>query len=426
MMNAPDAKVSDSAKRHSFIGGSDARIIMGDDEAALLRLWREKRGETEPQDYSGDLIVQLGIATEPMNRRWYERTTGQTIKDVQTWVRHPVIRWMAATLDGIVEETGAVFEAKFMLPWSFSEQSAAEKHTAQLQHNMWVTHAATSVLSIVTGGGKWVEIKVSADSLYQHLLLTAEKKFWRCVENGEPPRLFGIEPPRPRIEAVRIVDMSASNAWAEFSAVFRRTHQAHLQHENAKAELKALMPADAKEAIGHGLRAKRSKSGAVSFELLSSKTVRFRDKEHRKFVSRQACLVCGRTPSDPHHLTFTQPRALGHRVSDEFTVPVCRIHHRELHRQGDEAAWWAKVHIDPLPVALRLWQHTRPNGEKAVSSEDIRPSRVTKTMDVSAQGPLNADVDPHPNAESASRARRNKTEQGRSSGTSRPTPYRDC
>jgi hypothetical protein len=361
-----------------------------------------------------------------MNRRWYERTTGQTIKDVQTWVRHPVIRWMAATLDGIVEETGAVFEAKFMLPWSFSEQSAAEKHTAQLQHNMWVTHAATSVLSIVTGGGKWVEIKVSADSLYQHLLLTAEKKFWRCVENGEPPRLFGIEPPRPRIEAVRIVDMSASNAWAEFSAVFRRTHQAHLQHENAKAELKALMPADAKEAIGHGLRAKRSKSGPVSFELLSSKTVRFRDKEHRKFVSRQACLVCGRTPSDPHHLTFTQPRALGHRVSDEFTVPVCRIHHRELHRQGDEAAWWAKVHIDPLPVALRLWQHTRPNGEKAVSSEDIRPSRVTKTMDVSAQGPLNADVDPHPNAESASRARRNKTEQGRSSGTSRPTPYRDC
>jgi hypothetical protein len=130
------------------------------------------------------------------------------------------------------------------------------------------------------------------------------------------------------------------------------------------------------------------------------KTVRLRDKDHRKFVSRQACLVCGRTPSDPHHLTFMQPRALGHRVSDEFIVPVCRVHHRELHRQGDEAAWWGKVHIDPLPVALRLWQHTRPNGEKAVSSEDIRPSGATKTMDMSAQGPLDADVDPHPNAES--------------------------
>jgi len=125
------------------------------------------------------------------------------------------------------------------------------------------------VLSIITGGGKWVEIKISADSLYQHLLLTAEKKFWRCVQSGESPRLFGVEPPRARIEAVRIVDMSSSNAWAEFSAVFRRTREAYLEHEKARAELKGLVPEDAKEAIGHGIRARRSKSGAVSFDLLS-------------------------------------------------------------------------------------------------------------------------------------------------------------
>ena len=257
------------AARGSFIGGSDARIIMGTDEAALTRLWQEKRGEAEPQDYSGNLIVQLELATEAFNRRWYERTTGQVIKDVQSWIRHPVIRWMAATLDGVVEGTGAVFEAKFMLPWSFSEEAAAEKHMAQVQHNMWVTNASAAVLSIITGGGKWVEIQISADPLYQHLLLTAEKKFWRCVESGEPPRLFGVEPPRARIEAMRIVDMSSSNAWAEFSGVFRRTREAYLEHENAKAELKGLMPEDAKEAIGHGIRAKRSKSGAVSFELLN-------------------------------------------------------------------------------------------------------------------------------------------------------------
>ena len=124
------------------------------------------------------------------------------------------------------------------------------------------------MLSIITGGGKWVEITISADPLYQHLLLTAEKKFWRCVESGEPPRLFGAEPPRPRIEAVRIVDMSSSNSWAEFAGVFRNTRDAYLDHERAKTELKALMPEDAKEAIGHGIRAKRSKSGAVSFDLL--------------------------------------------------------------------------------------------------------------------------------------------------------------
>ncbi len=253
--NAADAF---SADRRCFIGGSDARIIMGVDEGALFRLWREKRGEVEPEDLSGNLIVQLGLVTEPLNRHWYERNTGQVLTGVQSRVQHAVVRYMAATLDGIVEATGAVFEAKFMLPWSFSEEGAAEKHMAQLQHNMWVTNAKLSVLSIITGGGKWVEISISADPLYQHLLLTAEKKFWRCVESGEPPRLFGVEPPRPRIEAVRIVDMSASNSWAEFAAVFRTTRSAFLDHEKAKAELKTLMPEDAKEAIGHGVRAKRS------------------------------------------------------------------------------------------------------------------------------------------------------------------------
>jgi predicted phage-related endonuclease len=261
-------RLFDSTNRRRFIGGSDARIIMGSDEPALQRLWQEKRGEAEPEDLSGNLLVQLGLATEPLNRGWYERTTGQAVRDVQSWVRHPVIRWMAATLDGIVEGSGAVFEAKFMLPWSFSEEMAAERHMAQLQHNMWVTNATVAVLSIITGGGKWVEIKIPADSLYQHLLLTAEKKFWRCVESGEPPRLFGAEPPRARIEAVRIVDMSSSNGWAEFSSIFRRTREAHLEHENAKAELKALMPEDAKEATGHGIRAKRSKSGAVTIDVL--------------------------------------------------------------------------------------------------------------------------------------------------------------
>src|SRR5439155_17964087 len=207
-------------RRRAFIGGSDARIIMGSDEAALLRLWREKRGELDPEDLSGNLIVQLGRVTEALNRQWYELNAGHAVKDVQLWVQHPVIRWLAATLDGVVDGTGAVFEAKFMLPWSFSEEAAAQKYMPQLQHNMWVTNATAAVLSIITGGGKWVEIAVSADPLYQHLVLTAEKKFWRCVQSGELPRLFGAEPPRARIEAVRIVDMNSSNAWAEFAAVF--------------------------------------------------------------------------------------------------------------------------------------------------------------------------------------------------------------
>jgi len=257
-------------QRRYFIGGSDARTIMGNDEAALIRLWREKRGEVEPEDLSGNLVVQLGLVTEELNRRWYQANSGQVIADVQRQFRHPALRWMAATVDGRVEASGAVFEAKFMLPWSFSEEGAAEKYMPQLQHNMWVVAARNAVLSVITGGGKWVEITTHADPLYQHLIVTAERKFWRCVESGEPPRLFGVEPPKPRIEAVRIVDMSVSNSWTEFAGLFRNTRQAFLDHERSKTVLKSLMPEDAKEAIGRGVRAKRSKSGAVSFDLLDA------------------------------------------------------------------------------------------------------------------------------------------------------------
>jgi putative phage-type endonuclease len=265
-----EAGRNDWHHRRFLIGGSDARIIMGSDEAALHRLWREKRGEAEPEDLSGNLVVQLGAATEELNRAWYERNTGRRITNVQRRIKHSAIPWMAATLDGVIEATGAIFEAKFMLPWSFSEEAAADKYMAQIQHNMWVTHLRTSVLSIITGGGKWVEITTPMDPLYLSVLVSAEKKFWRCVQSGEAPHLVNAEPLRPRIEAIRIVDMSSSNSWAEFAALFRSTRDAFLDHEWAKSELKALMPEDAKEAIGHGVRGKRSKSGAVSFDVLET------------------------------------------------------------------------------------------------------------------------------------------------------------
>src|ERR1700735_1206747 len=261
-------KVIDRTSRNNFIGGSDARIIMGKDEKALLRLWREKRGEEAPANLSGVLIVQLGLVTEDLNRRWYELNSGHRIESIQRHAIHKSIPWMAATLDGLVRETGAVFEAKFMLPWSFSEEGAAEKHMAQLQHNMLVAGTKKSVLSIINGGGKWIEISIDADPIYQTILIAAEKAFWRAVKTGEPPALFDCEPPKPRIEAVRVVDMNASNSRAEFAGLVCETKEAHADHERAKSELKGLMPEDAKEAMGHGIRAKRSKSDAVSFDLV--------------------------------------------------------------------------------------------------------------------------------------------------------------
>src|ERR1700745_3707258 len=214
---------------------------MGKDEKALLRLWREKRGEEDPPDLSSVLIVQLGLVTEDLNRRWHDLNSGHRISDIQRHAIHRTMPWMAATLDGLVKETGAVFEAKFMLPWSFSEEAAAEKHMAQLQHNMLVAGTKKSVLSIINGGGKWIELSVEADPIYQTILIAAEKAFWRAVKTGETPVLFDCEPPQPRIETVRVVDMTAPTSGAKFASLFCATRQAHAEHERAKSELRALM-----------------------------------------------------------------------------------------------------------------------------------------------------------------------------------------
>jgi predicted phage-related endonuclease len=259
-----------SQDRRSNIGGSDARVIMSTDTAAVVRLWREKRGEVEPKDLSRDLLVQFGHVTEELNRRCFAWQTGHELDHIQRFVWHPKIDWMGATLDGVVAAERAVFEAKFMLPWSFSEEGAADKHMAQLQHNMLVSSTRRAYLSILTGGAKWVLIEVEADPLYQTVLLQAERLFWRCVQTGEVPRPFAVEPPRAKVPLVRIVDMAASNAWAEHAAVFVRTRAAHAAHEAAKADLKALMPEEAKEAFGHGVRAKRSKAGAISFDVIAN------------------------------------------------------------------------------------------------------------------------------------------------------------
>jgi ERF superfamily len=161
-------------------------------------------------------------------------------------------------------------------------------------------------------------------------------------------------------------------------------------------ESPGLADAGQKAAAVAGKWRRRSAVGALG------KTVRLRDKDHRKFVLRQACLVCGRVPSDPHHLTFTQPRALGRRVSDEFTVPVCRVHHRELHRSGDEAKWWRSLNIDPLPVALKLWQHSRADGELLPSTDGVsQQAQPTNTPDLLAHDELRPSPDPNTRSETA-------------------------
>ena len=255
--------------RRAFIGGSDARIIMGDDEAALLRLWREKRGEAEPEDLSGNLIVQLGSVTEELNRHWYERNTGQVVSGCPDggfstpssdgW-RRPWTAWSRAPARSLRPNSCCPGRSRRKRP-----RKSIWRSCSTICGSRRPGRRCCRSLPVAANGSRSPSPPIRSIST---CCLTAEKKFWRCVETGETPHLFGVEPPRPRIEAVRVVDMSFSNAWAEFAGGFRRTRAAFLEHEKTKAELKSLVPEDAKEAIGHGVRARRSKSGAVSFDLL--------------------------------------------------------------------------------------------------------------------------------------------------------------
>lgn len=269
IVESSDTNINSDEQRRRFIGGSDAKIIMGSDEVALRKLWEFKCGLRPSEDYSGNLVIALGRTTEKLNTEWYERQTGETVSDMQARMFHPQFGFLAAKLDGLTDKGTAIFEAKFMLPWSFSEEAAAAKHMPQLQHNMAVTSRPMARLSILTGGGKWVLITAEADPIYQDALLEAELRLWDCVRSGTPPRPVGAPPPLPKSEVVRIVDMTGSNEWAVLAAQYRDTKRAHDDHLAAKDSLKALIPADAAEAIGQGLRAKRSKTGAVSFEILA-------------------------------------------------------------------------------------------------------------------------------------------------------------
>ena len=222
----------------------------------------------EPEDLSGNLIVQLGSVTEDLNRRWYNSIRGRSLltssggSDIRRCAG-----WRRPSTEGSRARGGLRIQVHAAMV-VLGGGGCREVHAAAAAQYVGGGGKVGGALGDHRGrqvGGDHGSCRSTLSAPHRH----RGAKFWRCVESGEAPRLFGVEPPKPRIEAIRIVDMSASNAWAEFAATFSRTRSAHLEHEQAKTELKGLMPEDAKEAIGHGIRAKRSKSGAVSFDVLS-------------------------------------------------------------------------------------------------------------------------------------------------------------
>lgn len=253
--------------RRAFIGGSDANVILSGDAERVFRLWREKRGEAEPEDLSGSLAVMLGCWTEAFNRQWFERLSGERVGSMGRRFTCAKYDWRRCTVDGLVDGSGAVWEAKHTSAFAKSEE-VLERYMPQLQHNMAVAGVDRALLSVIFGNHKFEIMEVASDWLYQLELLEAEEQFWGCVVTGKEP--VPIEPPPPpRPIGTREICFDGNNAWASAAYDWLTNREAVKTHASAVTLIKSLVEQDVARAFGHGIEARRSKSGAITIRELA-------------------------------------------------------------------------------------------------------------------------------------------------------------
>lgn len=248
--------------RLNGIGGSEANMIMSGDNQKVMDLWLVKTKQAQPEDLSSILPVQMGSYTEPFNRYWYEKVTGNRVtNDGETRISFDY-SFMMCTLDGITHEGKAVWEAKHVSAFA-KEEEILERYMPQLTHNMLVCGVETAVLSVFFGNHKHFFADVKLDKDYADQLITAETEFWRCVKNKIEPVIIV---PKYEGPVERKVDMTGNNAWASAASDFVKTQKAAKDHESAKKLLKELVEPDVKEAYGHGIIASRSSNGAITIK----------------------------------------------------------------------------------------------------------------------------------------------------------------
>ena len=255
-----------AAERRQGIGGSDANIIFSGDAPRIRQLWLEKRGEAEAADLSANLSVMLGCWTEAFNRQWFERLSGDKIVQSGksfTCSRYP---WRRCTVDGLVQAKEAVWEAKHTSAFARSDE-VLERYMPQLQHNMAVIGLERATLSVIFGNHKFEIFEVAADWLYQLELLEAEEQFWDCVLTGKEPSMSEAPPP-PRPIGTREVCLEGNNAWASAAHDWLKHREPAKTHASACASIKSLVEEDVARAFGHGIEARRNKSGAITIRTL--------------------------------------------------------------------------------------------------------------------------------------------------------------
>ncbi len=254
-------------RRSRAIGGSDANVILSGDQERIHALWSEKTGLAVPADLSGSLPVALGSWSEPFNRQWYEKLSGRAVVRSGESIgcsRHP---WRRCTLDGVVSETEAVWEAKHTSAFTKSDE-VLERYMPQLQHNMAVAGLKRAELSVIFGNHKFEVFEVEADWLYQIELLQAEEDFWKSVLSKTAPTVAEV-PAAPRPVGVREICFEGNNAWASSAGDWLQFRDAAKAHATACSSIKELVEPDVARAFGHGVEAIRSKSGAISIRELT-------------------------------------------------------------------------------------------------------------------------------------------------------------
>ena len=259
-------RLDDRGQRREGIGGSDANIILSGNRDRILGLWREKRGDQPSADLSAHLPVMLGCWTEPFNRMWFEKMSGQRIDRLQLVLTCPTNPWRRCTLDGYLPETDTIWEAKHTNAFAKAEE-VLERYMPQLQHNMAVARVERAVLSVIFGNHKYEMFEVASDWIYQIELLQAEADFWDCVQTGREP-VPAPPPVPPRPVGTREVCLERNNAWAAAAADWLQHRDAAKVHAAACASLKELVETDVVRAFGHGIEARRSKAGAITIREL--------------------------------------------------------------------------------------------------------------------------------------------------------------
>ena len=256
--------------RRKTVGGSDANIIMHGDIAKIHRLWQVKRGEAEPEDLSGILPVVMGQWTEELNRIWFQKQTGLTIKRAGERIIHPKHEWMHATLDGVVVNAGeaghsaALFEAKHTNPFNFSLEDFIDRYQPQMQHNMMDAGVDSCYLSYFKGKLAWDFEVISSDLFYCEALITAEQAFMDSVKGDKPPPTtppMTSGPVRP--SGTRVQDMNGNNAWASLARDWQNHKGAAGEFATAAKGLKGLVDDDVGHAHGYGVEVKRDKRGSL-------------------------------------------------------------------------------------------------------------------------------------------------------------------